>query len=269
MTGVKGFLFPRTATGRSSLVPAPPWHYSGELLTVEWRTDPDAVARLLPSPLEPVHADEDPGAVALIFADWQSCGPDLSELDDPIRAQYKECFVVVRCRWEGRVWSRCAFIWVDKDFAIARGHLQGYPKKLGSIHMSRPVTVGRAGPRLEPGGRLAATLAAYDRRLATVRVTLGAPSEGNGFVNGHPMLHHRWLPRIEADGTDSLAELVTMRSTDVELGAAWAGTAEVELGASPVEELTDLAPLEVIGGYWRSVGATFAGGETLLSAPEK
>src|SRR4029453_6178727 len=71
MTDVKGFFYPRTASGRSSLIPSPPWYYSGDLLTVEYRTDPDRVAELLPAPLS--LADEDPGAVALIWADWQSC----------------------------------------------------------------------------------------------------------------------------------------------------------------------------------------------------
>ena len=45
-----GFMFPRSATGRSSLVPPPPWHYSGQMLTIEYRTDPAAVAELLPAP---------------------------------------------------------------------------------------------------------------------------------------------------------------------------------------------------------------------------
>ena len=35
MTTVRGFFLPRTASGRSSLLPDPPWHYSGDLLTVE------------------------------------------------------------------------------------------------------------------------------------------------------------------------------------------------------------------------------------------
>jgi hypothetical protein len=37
-----------------------------------------------------------------------------------------------------KTYSRCVYIWVDKDFAIGRGFHQGYPKKLGSIHMTRP-----------------------------------------------------------------------------------------------------------------------------------
>ena len=40
MSDLAGFFYPRTATGRSSLLPEPPWHYSGDLLTVEYRTDP-------------------------------------------------------------------------------------------------------------------------------------------------------------------------------------------------------------------------------------
>jgi acetoacetate decarboxylase len=260
---LSGFLFPRTASGASSLVPAPPWHYSGDLLTVEYLTDPAAVAELLPDPLEPPRASEDPGAVAVVFADWQCCSDSFDEVTDPVRLQYKEAFVVVRCRYRGELWSRCVYIWVDKDFALARGHLQGYPKKLGSIHLTRPVTVGRAGPRLQPGGRFGATLAAYDRRLISARFTIRGKSQSAGFVNALPMLHHRYLPRIEADGKDSLAELVTMRGTDLELGQAYAGDAELELFDSPVEELTRLAPREMIGGYYRSVGTTFTGGTTL------
>ena len=36
----QGFLPPYTESGRSALVPEMPWHYSGNLLTVEYRTDP-------------------------------------------------------------------------------------------------------------------------------------------------------------------------------------------------------------------------------------
>jgi hypothetical protein len=46
VSDVTGFFYPRTATGRASLLPAPPWHYSGDLLTVEYRTDPARVAEL-------------------------------------------------------------------------------------------------------------------------------------------------------------------------------------------------------------------------------
>ena len=263
----RGLPFPRTASGDASMLPPTPWHYSGDLLTVEYRTDPAHVRALLPPDVELAHDDEDPGAVAFIWADWQSCGDDGAELLDPVRSQYKESFVVVRCRYDGELFSRCVFIWVDKDFALVRGYLQGYPKKLGSIHQTRPITVGRAGPRLESGAKFGMTLAAADRRLANATVTLDAPATSNGFVNAHPMLHHRWFPRIELDGVDSLDEVVTMSGVNVDLGPVWGGTATLELFDAPSEELSRLAPREMIGGYFRSVGTTFAGGTTLRPSP--
>ncbi len=256
-----GFMFPRSATGRASLVPPPPWHYSGQMLTIEYRTDPRAVAELLPAPLEP--AADDPGAVAVIWADWQSCSDSFDELLDPVRSQYMEVFVVVRCRYRGEHYSRCVYIWVDKDFAMVRGHHQGYPKKLGELYLTRAVRVGRAGPRLEPGGRFGATCAAAGRRLIDATFTISGPSEGAGFVNALPMIHHRYMPAIESDGSDSLHELVTMRGYDAEVGPCFTGEATLQFHESPVEELTRIAPQEIIAGYWREVGTSWRRGTTL------
>jgi hypothetical protein len=260
MADLQGFMLPRSPEGRASIVPSPPWHYSGDVLTVEYRAASGSVARWLPDGLEP--AADDPDAVALIWADWQSCSEGGAELLDPVRAQYKECFVVVRCRRGDETFSRCVLIWVDKDFALARGWYQGYPKKLGQIWMTRPVTVGKAGPRLQAGGRLGASLAANDRRLAEATLTLTGPAETSGFVNALPMLHSRWMPAMDPAAPAALDELVTMGSADVEVGPAWTGEATVTVFDSPWDELSSLSPVEPIAGYWRQVGATFAGGAT-------
>ena len=261
MSKMQGFFYPRSATGSSALIPPPPWHYSGDLLTIEYRTDPARVAELLPAPLTP--ADEDPGAVALIWADWQSCGDSREELLDPIRAQYKECFAVVRCKFDGRTYSRCVYIWVDKDFALLRGIHQGYPKKLGSIHMTRPHPYGPA-PRLQAGARFGATLAANDRRLAEAVITLEGTTEKNGFVNGHPMAHHRWLPAIDGVG-DAHAELIESTGAKFEGGQPWRAKIDnFTLFDSPTEEMSRLAVREPIGAYYRQIGVTWNGGKSLV-----
>jgi acetoacetate decarboxylase len=257
----QGFFYPRTATGRSSLIPSPPWYYSGDLLTVEYRTDPARVAELLPAPLE--LAPEDPGAVALIWADWQSCSGSREELLDPVRSQYKETFVVVRCSFEGQVFSRCVYIWVDKDFAVLRGIHQGYPKKLGSMWMTRPHPFNQAAPQIGPGGTYGATLAAGDRRLAQAVLTLREESPSNGFVNGHPMAHHRVLPGIGKGSPDAFAELIRSGAASFEGGQAWRGDVDLELFESPTEELAALEVEEIIGGYYRQVGVVWDGGAVL------
>jgi len=259
MADLTGFLAPKTPSGASAIVPDMPWYYSGTLLTAEYRTDPANVAALLPEGLE--LADDDPGAVALIWADWQSCSASGAELLDPQRSQYLETFAVVRVKHEGVTYSRCVAIWVTKDFAIARGWFQGYPKKLGSMAVTRVMTVGRAAPRLEPGARIGASLAAYDHRLASLVVTLREPSETNGFVNGHAMLHSRWMPSITPGAGNSLDQLITMGGVDAEIGATWVGDFELELHDSPWDELASILPVqEKIAAYYREVGVTFNGG---------
>jgi hypothetical protein len=77
------------------------------------------------------------------------------------------------------------------------------------------------------------------------------------------MLHNRWWPSIESDGTDSLDELVTMRGYDGEVADVWEGEAELELFEAPGDELALLVPREIIGGYYHRVGVSWKGGTTL------
>jgi acetoacetate decarboxylase len=263
MTALKGFFHPKTATGRASLLPDPPWFYSGDLLTIEYRTDPARVADLLPEPLELV--DEDPGAVAFIWADWQSTAGDGAQLLDPVLGQYKEAFVVVRCKLGERVFSRCVFIWVDSDFAIARGMHQGYPKKLGSIYQTRPHPYGPA-PRVAAGGKFGASLAAADRRLAEARITLTEPAERNGFVNAHPMAHSRYVNAIDRPGEYSLDEIISTGAASFEGGTPWKADIDLfNLYESPTEELDLIAPQEFIGAYYQQVGVQWNGGSVIHS----
>jgi len=262
MTALRGFLPPLTPLGNSALVPHLPWYYSGTLLTVEYLTDSANVRAILPDDID--LAPKQPGAVAIIWADWQSCSEGGLELLDPVRAQYLEAFVVVRCSYQGEVYSRCVAIWVTKDFAMGRGWFQGYPKKLGSGHVTRIFSRGKASPRLEAGAQLGASLAAYDHRLASALVTLREPSEDNGFVNGHRMLHNRFMPSISQGQGLSMDQLIAMGGVDADLGQAWRGDAELSLADSPWDELHSILPVgEILGGYYRELGVTFAGGDLI------
>ena len=251
-----GYFLPFTETGRSSLVPAPPWHYSGDFMVVEYRTDPDAARRLLPPELEP---GDDLGAAAAIFVDWQTCSDGGEELLDPVRAQYKEFFVVLACRYEGEPVTRCPFMWVDHGMPLVRGLIQGFPKKPGTIRMTRPVTVGRAGPRLEPGGRFGATLAASDRRLAEATLTLTTLSEEGPTVNSPPLFNTRFFPAWDAE-SEPLHEHVWAGGDDREISPIWEGEPTLRFYDSPADELAALAPVEVGPGFWFSFGYTVDGG---------
>jgi acetoacetate decarboxylase len=233
-----GYTAPLSPDGRAGIVPPPPWHYSGDFLVIEYRADPAAVAGLLPRELDPA---EDAGGVAAIFADWQTCSDDGHELLDPLLGQYKEFFVVVACRYQGQPASRCVYIWVDRDFAMYRGWIQGFPKKLGSIHMTRLYPVGRATPRLQAGARFGATCTAGSREIARAVVTLRRVSKEGPVVSAPAMHNTRHFPAYDAP-IPAVFELVRAGGRDREISDVWEGDAELAFGSRTIEELNALAP---------------------------
>ena len=69
------------------------------------------------------------------------------------------------------------------------------------------------------------------------------------------------MPSITPGKGNSLDQLVSLGSSDAEIGVTWSGDAEIVLGDSQWDELGSILPVEkVLGGYYRELGVTFAGG---------
>ena len=251
---LQGYSIPRTTTGDASLVPPPPWHYVGDFLVVDYWADPAACTALLPPGLDP---HPDPGRCAAVFADWQSCSEGGDELTDPIRSHYREFFIVVNALLDGEEVTTCPFIWVDQDFALARGWIQGFPKKLGSIWMTRTFGLDVAA---DPGlsGRHGGTCSARGRAIADMTVELEGVVDDGPRHNAPPIVNVRHFPRLAAGRHDDpqVHELVRAVSRDRAGSAVHAGPATLTLHAAPHEEHDALAPLKIDRGYRFTFGYT-------------
>src|SRR5580692_4459836 len=166
---LNGWSLPLSPDGRAALVPAPPWHFSGDALGIEFRVDIEAANAVLPRELE---ASSD-GLASFVFCDWSaSADADPRLAADPGRGQYREAYLIVQARLNDKPVGRVPFIWVDSDLSLARGHIQGFPKKFGQIAITKAVRVGRGGPRIEQGARFAGYASSLGSRLATGSVVL-------------------------------------------------------------------------------------------------
>lgn len=263
---LKGFSYPLTPGGTSSVVGDLPWYFATEFLNVVYRTDPENIAAYLPEPLRPgAHEDR----VCVSFSKWWSLWDNQLDMPfvNPERTWYTETVVWVPCSFEGKQGQICLHTWVDNDFTLARGHFMGFPKKLGKTYKTdyNPMHPKMEAPH--PGSRLKGYVVAHGERLIEGTVTLEKRVAASDLPApiGLPVFNIRHFPSIERGAPPSVLEVVQLDVEDVEYGDVWSGRATIDLLPSVIEEHTRLAPNTVIGGYLFSGRTTVTGGKVLHS----
>ncbi|AUS77184.1 enduracididine biosynthesis enzyme MppR [Actinoalloteichus sp. AHMU CJ021] len=259
-SGPTGYSLPLSPSGRSSMITPPPWHFSGDVIMVDYRVDPDAVRAFLPPGLT---LGPNPGAAAAVFADWQWCSDSGAELSTPERSQFKEFLLLLECAHEGRTMVRCPYAWVDQPVPMARGWVQGMPKQLGTIYQTRALPVGRAGTRKGTGERFHGSLSVFGERVARAEVACVEEVAELPSLHAVPLAHTRIFPPWLSDERP-LEQLVASEVTDIETSRIWAGPADLELWREGLDaDFGTLTPVEVGRGYVFSYAETLRGGRLL------
>ncbi|MDM0022800.1 acetoacetate decarboxylase family protein [Variovorax saccharolyticus] len=244
-----GYTLPRTPLGLAAITPPPPWHYSSDIVGIEYWADPSLTAALLPPGLSV--DPETNGHSALLFLDWQFTAQN-EELLDPSRFQYREAFVLIDAMRRDTPVSFCPFIYVDNDAALARGWAQGFPKRLGSIFQTRSFAApSAAAAPVARGSRFAGSLSTHGVRLAEAIVTLQQPEPDIRKIFSRPTVNLRYFPRLEAQEQHRPAvnELVLSLTDDLKIVDLWTGDGEIRMPAVAGEELSMLAPVRMGRGF--------------------
>ena len=205
-----------------------------ELLTLQYRTDPDAIRRLVPEPLVPT------GDTVLLhvarFGDVPGIGADVHE-----------CNVMVGVRLDtpsGHVFGAYSpYFFLDNDRAVAVGReVQGQAKRLAAV-------------RLETRGDLVVgtvTLNGIDVLTGTLPYKVReAPFEAlRSRVDLVTNINLKIVPDI--DGTVIARQLVARELANVRITECWTGPGTVELRPNAVAPLYRLPVLDFLEGYhWR------------------
>ncbi|MFF3007945.1 acetoacetate decarboxylase [Kitasatospora sp. NPDC057940] len=194
-----------------------------EYLNVVYRTDPDALRRLVPEPLTVTEP--------LVRFEVMRM-PDTTGLGD-----YTEAGQLIAVEHEGEAGEFNLAMYVDSVPAISSGReLSAYPKKGGSpaLYVDSDTLVG--------------TLDYGTLRVATA--TMGYkhhpmdPEEARAEICS-PNFMVKTVPNY--DGTPRICELVRTRITDVTVKSAFTGPARLALFAHAIAPLADLPVLEIVG----------------------
>ena len=267
LADLKGFSVPFSPEGTAEIVGGPPWDFGVDVLSIQYRTDPDAIRKLLPEPLE--LSKEEPDVAYVWFGDWQGLWEgDRGMLGvNPERTLYTECLIGVRCSYNGVEGHRVVYIWVDKDFSLTRGWFMGFPKKIGTVAMG---TTNRhlhaLNPSMQPcgpGSKYAAICESHGERLVTASITVTEKIGPEGLPKpfGTDLFHTLHFPSVDVNDRSkpALHQLVQTVSSNTRFGEIWKGTGELEYLPSMFEEHTGLAPKEILGAYIIPVGFRIEG----------
>ncbi|MGC8491799.1 MAG: acetoacetate decarboxylase family protein [Syntrophobacteraceae bacterium] len=249
------FTAPFTASGRSSIVPPPPWHYAGWLMNVAIRHDASRSSEFVPPQLGRLT-----GKGCIHFADWQAT-TDGRELIDPVYSQYRETILIVEIeRPGGERFSFCPFIWVDQDIALIRGLLQGWPKKIGSTWLTRSLPIDHvAAAPLKAGTRLGASLCVKERRLIEASVELsGKPGAPYGFLANRTIGTVAW-PDLTRPGDYPKLSWLFPDIREKTASELHDGEATIRVLPHPSEELSLLGEVEAERASVGWIGITVAG----------
>jgi hypothetical protein len=246
---LKGFTAPLSPLGNAALVPSPPWHFAGDVLAVEFWNDPDVSVHILPTGVE---LDEKClGHSVALFTDYQFTAQNDEHLD-PARYQCRGFSILLDAIWKGTRIAWCPYCYVDNDAALMRGWIEGYPRKLGTVHQTRSfATASAASAPLVRDGRLSACMSAHGHLLVQARVTLREKAERLVGLLDRKIVGRRYFPRLSAGMHDRPAvdELVRCVSNHLLMTNIWIGESELNFPEAYGEELDMLGPLKVGRGY--------------------
>lgn len=213
------------------MIPPFPFEFrNAEVMTLYWRTDPAAMAFLLPPPLEPVGDIVCAHIYKMNDTDW--LGP------------YAEANVMIAARLGDRVGAYSPYLVLSSDVGVAHGReVHGQPKKLGQpgIEFRGDLMVGTVARN---GIDVLTGTMPYKQH----RIDVGDMAPYFDFKTN---LNLKSVDHI--DGKPAIRQLTSRKLADVQVHEAWVGPCTVELRPNaqlPVFRLPVLEPLQ--GIYWRA-----------------
>jgi len=239
--------------GDSSAIEPGPWHYGADYVAVYFDGEPDRLRQFVPEPFDL----DGRGCIAYV-CEIVSVSDSRRNMisSQPDRTIYYEAAVGIRSSFEGRRGVYFPIMWVTTEWALMRGILNGYQKRLADkIAMTKLHPLNPGVPPIGRGTELSGFCVKGSERPLSVRVKVdrkGSPEDLQSFAATFGM---RMFPKTE-QSQGSVAEAVEVLKWNAKVSDVW-------LGEGFLETALDLGKLKVTGGAVYRSGFTIAGSRVL------
>ena len=226
--------------------PRAPYRFTNrEYVIISYRTDPDALAAVVPEPLEVIEP-----IVKYEFIRM----PDSTGFGD-----YTESGQVIPVRYGHETGVYVHSMYLDDDAPIAGGReIWGFPKKLANpkLRNEGEVVVGT----LHYGSQLVASgTMGYKHRTTDAAHVMQALQAPNFLL--------KIIPHV--DGSPRVLELVRYHLQDITLKGAWTGPAALEMHAHVMADVARLPVLEIVSAVHFVADLTLGPGEVVFDYLQK
>ena len=221
------------------MIPPFPFQFrNAEVLTLVYRTNPEAIQKLLPPPLEPTGDSVMIHIYKMNDVDWLGA--------------YGECNVMVGAKLKGaQAGSYSPYFFLSSDVGVAHGReVHGQPKKGGE-------------PKLEARGDLFVGTVTRNG-IDVITGTLAYKQKRDVLKSLERYMDFTLNLNLKAinhiDGTPAIRQLTSRRLSDVTVHECWSGACTVELRPNIQAPVFKLPVLEMLEGfYWRADFTLVAG----------
>jgi len=239
--------------GGSSAIEKGPWHYGANYVAVYFDGERIKLSDLVPKPFE--IGDGRCMAYVCEIVSVSDSGAEMVA-SEPDRTIYQEAAVGVKCSYRGKPGVYFPIMWVNSEWSLLRGLLNGYQKRLADkIAMTKLHPLNPGLKPIAPGTQMGGFCVKGSERTLSLRVIVrkeGAPADLPSFGVTYG---RRVFPRTD-ESQDVVQEAVEILKSNSRTSDVWLGDGSLETTLSVGE------PRAVLGAVYKS-GFTISGSKVL------
>lgn len=227
----------------SPLYSPPPYEFRDSWgITIRFRTTPDAIKKLVPSPLIPNSENNMSITIQRSFA--RGFG------------SYNECRLMIPVLFQDKMYNFCAYVISDQDIDNASGReIWGFPKKFGFVKT------------IEEDGVMSATVERGAIIVVRAAVELGQSTYPE--MDNLPIVNLKIIPSVKENAPPDVMQLTSMNLKGLKFNRIITGAATLDFGASPVDPLYKIPIKEVLEGFYTESDFTMSYGEVIYDYLKK
>lgn len=206
-----------------------PWHYGADYIAVYFKAEKNLLQRLLPEGL--TAGDGTCVAYVCEIISVSEKNPGLLH-EDPDRTIYGEAAFGIGCSYEGNAGVYFPVMWVNKDWSLVRGWLNGYPKRLAEkIAMTRVHAENPLVNSVSAGSTLSGYCIAGGKKVLSLKVRLERKGAKEDLMAFGATFGVRRFPATDPS-QNSISELVEVLKYNSRSSDVWVGQGEVTLDSA-------------------------------------